>query len=129
MFNYVPVNSRMLEKLSDLTICSQCGQIGSKELLKCSQCHSIAYCGQECQREDWGRHKDNCIPVMITEQGRGLVASRDINIGQVILNEKWAVLVYDDDKNSFGFQQFSENSPETGCRTLKWRTSNFLPCK
>ena len=124
MFNYVPVNSRMPEKLSDLTICSQCGQIGSKELLKCSQCHSIAYCGQECQREDWGRHKDNCIPVMITElrgKGRGLVASRDINIGQVILNEKWAVLVYDDDKNSFGFQQFSENSPETGCRTLKWR--------
>jgi len=84
----------MPEQQSDRTKCSRCGQTGTKKLHKCSQCHSITYCGQECQREDWERHKDNCIPVMITElrgKGRGLVASRDIEIGQVILTEEAAV--------------------------------------
>lgn len=81
----------MPEKVSDPTICSRCGLIGSRELHKCSQCHSIAYCDEDCKREDWGRHKDNCIPVMVTEvtgKGRGIVASRDIQIGQVIFTEQ-----------------------------------------
>ena len=34
------------------------GQIGNKE---------IHESGQECQREDWGRQKDKCSPVQITE--------------------------------------------------------------
>ena len=73
---------------------------GSKK--KCSQCHSITYFGEECQRQDLERHKDNCIPVVLTEttgKGRGLVASRDIQIGQVILKEQSVVSVYDDERN------------------------------
>ena len=101
---YVPEYKkiRMPEKLSDRTICSKCGLIGSKELNKCSLCHSITYCGEECEREDLVRHRDNCIPVMVTElagKGRGLVASRDIKVGDVIFNEQAAVSVYDDDRN------------------------------
>ena len=90
----------MPEHLSDLAICSRCGQTGSKK--KCSQCHSITYCGEECQRQDLERHKDNCILVVLTEttgKGRGLVASRDIQIGQVILKEQSVVSVYDDERN------------------------------
>ena len=90
----------MPEHLSNLAICSRCGQTGSKK--KCSQFHSITYCGEECQRQDLERHKDNCIPVVLTEttgKGRGLVASRDIQIGQVILKEQSVVSVYDDERN------------------------------
>ena len=41
--------------------------------------------------EDWPRHKENCIPVMVTEiegKGRGLVAARDIKMGELIFNDK-----------------------------------------
>ena len=56
----------------------------------CQECHSITYCGPECQREDWPRHIENCVPVMITEipgKGVGLVASKDFKAGQLILAE------------------------------------------
>ena len=90
----------MPEPLSNRAVCYRCGQTGSKK--KCSHCRSITYCGQECQRQDWERHKDNCIPVMLTEargKGRGLVASRDIPMGQLILTEEAAV-TYNIEKGS-----------------------------
>ena len=84
----------MPEELSDRTMCFRCGQTEIKNLFKCNQCNSITYCDKVCQREDWGRHKDNCIPVMLTElkgKGRGLVASRNIRVGEVIFTEEAAV--------------------------------------
>ena len=107
----------MPEHLSDLAICSRCGQTGSKK--KCSHCCSISYCGEECQRKDWERHKDNCIPVVLTEttgKGRGLVASRDIPIGQVILKEQSVVSVYDDERN---WSQRSSVAFEKSVRKVK----------
>ena len=44
--------------------------------------------------EDWPRHKDNCVPVMVTqveEKGRGLVAARDIKMGEEILIDKTVI--------------------------------------
>ena len=32
------------------------------KLLKCSRCANIVYCSQQCQRNDWKRHKPECIP-------------------------------------------------------------------
>ena len=64
---------------------------GKKKLSKCSRCHAITYCGKECQVADFARHKWNCIPVMVTEipgKGRGLVAARDIKMGELIFKEK-----------------------------------------
>ena len=84
----------MPEELSDRTMCFRCGQTEIKNLFKCNQCNSITYCDKVCQREDWGRHKDNCIPVMLTElkgKGRGLVASRNIKVGEVIFTEAAAI--------------------------------------
>lgn len=28
---------------------------------KCSACMSARYCGKDCQKKDWARHKDKCI--------------------------------------------------------------------
>ena len=48
--------------------------------------------------EDWPRHKKNCIPVMVKEygeKGRGLVAAKNIKMGELILTDK-AVVSKDD---------------------------------
>lgn len=37
--------------------CYVCGQPG---LAQCSRCHSVTYCGPECQRSDWKQHKGTC---------------------------------------------------------------------
>ena len=61
-----------------------------KSKWKVCKCHSITYCGPECQEEDWLRHKENCVPVMITEipgKGVGLVASKDFKAGEEIFTE------------------------------------------
>jgi len=70
---------------------------GKRKLSKCARCHSITYCGQECQRKDWPRHSQFCIPVMVTEipgKGRGLVASKDIKKGQTLFEETAAIAVH-----------------------------------
>ena len=67
---------------------------GNKKLSKCAKCHAITYCGRECQVADWPRHNWNCVPVMVTEiegKGRGLVAARDIKMGELIFRDKPAI--------------------------------------
>ena len=81
----------MPETLTDRFRCQNCDKTGKRKkdkLSKCGSCHAVTYCSKECQVEDWPRHKDNCVPVMVTEvedKGRGLVAARDIKKGEEIL--------------------------------------------
>ena len=71
--------------------CHKCNKIYCKKLKQikvCKKCHAITYCSEECQEADWPRHKDNCVPVLVTEvgeMGRGLVAAKDIKMGEQIL--------------------------------------------
>ena len=83
------------EPMKDRKTCSVCEMTakekGKKVLHTCEKCHAITYCGVECQRADWGRHEWNCVPVMVTEipgKGRGPVAARDIEKGELIFNDK-----------------------------------------
>ena len=83
------------EPMKNRKSCSVCKKTakakGKKVLLTCIKCHAITYCGGECQAADWGRHEWNCVPVMVTEipgKGRGLVAARDIEKGEVIFKDK-----------------------------------------
>lgn len=42
-------------------VSDKCDKCGSKENLKnCSKCHTVAYCGRECQVSDWPKHKQIC---------------------------------------------------------------------
>ena len=71
----------------------------------CSVCHTIAYCGKECQRKDWPRHKENCLPVRVADfpgKGRGLVTSKDIKKGHVILEEVADIVVEESFRNARG---------------------------
>ena len=83
------------EPMKDRKCCSLCNMTakekGKKKLQTCRKCHAITYCGVECQHADWARHGWNCHPVMVTEfpgKGRGLVAARDIEMGEQIFNDK-----------------------------------------
>ena len=65
------------------------------------KCHAITYCGVECQRADWARHEWNCVPVMVTEvpgKGRGLVAARDIEKGDLIFKDDPVIKIAINDK-------------------------------
>ena len=89
----------MPEDVTDRRCCHKCHTTvtGKKKLSKCARCHSITYCGKECQRKDWPRHSQFCIPVMVTEipgKGKGLVASKDIKKGKVLFKEKPAITVH-----------------------------------
>ncbi|EMD36741.1 hypothetical protein CERSUDRAFT_50971 [Gelatoporia subvermispora B] len=52
-----PLDYEDLGKLNSDTGCVLCG---SKTASRCSQCQSVSYCGQECQRADWPSHKQTC---------------------------------------------------------------------
>ena len=92
-----------IEPLTDRQQCYTCHKTvtGKKKLSKCAGCHAITYCGVECQREDFQRHKWNCLPVMVTEipgKGRGLVAARDIKMGELIFVDKPVIKISSDEE-------------------------------
>ncbi|KAI0700555.1 hypothetical protein C8T65DRAFT_657724 [Cerioporus squamosus] len=47
---------------AELRYCDRCGQPEAKgrKLRKCSACASVVYCGRECQRAAWSKHKLIC---------------------------------------------------------------------
>jgi hypothetical protein len=50
-------------KLPDNAVrCSNCleKKKESKALLRCASCGFVRYCGRECQKTDWKRHKESC---------------------------------------------------------------------
>ena len=61
------------------------------EGLKSCVCGQVSYCNKDCQTKDWTNHKSSCPPFTIREiqgKGRGLFATRKINPGHVILEER-----------------------------------------
>ena len=92
----ISTSTKMPEQLTDRQCCFKCNKTvtGKKKLFKCAGCHAITYCSQECQAEDWSRHRSNCVPVMVTDyegKGRGLVAARDIKMGELIFKENYVI--------------------------------------
>jgi hypothetical protein len=44
--------------------CQNCGKEAAKEggaLKACAKCQKVKYCGRDCQRADWKRHKGECV--------------------------------------------------------------------
>ena len=65
----IDIDSRSSEVVRRKTVtslkCNCCGRVkGSNSgltLNKCSRCKKIYYCGKECQRKDWKKHKGTCF--------------------------------------------------------------------
>ncbi|KAL5265128.1 hypothetical protein ACHWQZ_G006014 [Mnemiopsis leidyi] len=68
--------------------CTVCGKQTTKQ---CGKCSNAWYCRTECQRSDWKNHKKVCkYPFEIKEsegKGLGLFATRDLQIGDLVVCE------------------------------------------
>jgi hypothetical protein len=47
-----------------IMVCTDCGGETPSAGSRCV-CGQAVYCGQDCQRRDWARHKPNCTPFII----------------------------------------------------------------
>lgn len=45
--------------------CKGCGEDdrddGKKMMMRCGKCRVVKYCGKECQKADWGKHRKVCF--------------------------------------------------------------------
>lgn len=74
-------------EISILGACAICEKSAS---LRCAGCRRRFYCSKEHQRDDWTSHKLSCRPWEIrenTELGRHLIASRDLEKGDLVVAE------------------------------------------
>ena len=68
----------------------QCGHCKAETKGKRCVCGKVSYCGENCQRMDWARHKSSCPLYVVREvpgKGRGTFATRKISPGRVIMEE------------------------------------------
>ncbi|XP_064097941.1 SET domain-containing protein SmydA-8-like [Macrobrachium nipponense] len=73
----------------------ECASCGRPAETKCTGCRNVYYCGRECQKKGWPNHKDVCRPFTISKNqkcGRHLVASRDLEVDDLIITEAPLVL-------------------------------------
>jgi len=105
----------------DPPVCTFC-QSPTATLHSCC-CGQVSYCGKDCQRADWKRHKPDCPPFITKEvsgKGRGLVATRNLPLGFTLLTED-AVLVIS--TNNFNYDKlladFLSKNKETRMEILK----------
>ncbi|XP_023323657.1 N-lysine methyltransferase SMYD2 [Eurytemora carolleeae] len=96
--------------------CGKCQKSG--EFLSCSRCGLEHYCSQNCQKEHWKEHKTSCRPVLqvqIENKGYGLVATRNIKEGELILSEMPVLILSKNEKDrtsrnlEIQFQKLSKN--------------------
>ncbi|XP_060817403.1 SET domain-containing protein SmydA-8-like [Bombus pascuorum] len=103
-------------------ICPICNQ---RATLKCNGCKQQFYCKKEHQRQDWPIHRSNCQAWEIREScelGRYLVASRDLNPGDVILSESplvWGPALHSDQRVCVGCGKQCDSS-DTRCTKCLW---------
>jgi len=89
----------MLFGVGEKKICLVCRKTQAK-IYMCAKCHSVGYCGSKCQKMDLQRHKKLCAPVVFKEigdSGRGLIATKDIGMGYLILKVEADYLMEDYD--------------------------------
>ena len=67
-----------------------CGHCQNDSATYSCVCGAVKYCSSTCQKADWKLHKPRCPKYKITDipgKGRGLMATRRIKVGEVILEE------------------------------------------
>ena len=83
----------------------------SESLLQCSGCGNVQYCNQTCQRSDWKTHKKSCKVyklVKISGKNYGLVATRSIKQGEIIMKENPLLIKDKNAGESEAFQSLAE---------------------
>jgi hypothetical protein len=73
----------------DLGICPVCKKSAET---KCTACKAVFYCSKGCQKKHWKEHKFQCkkLPYKVESSpllGKYLVASRDLEAGEIVFSE------------------------------------------
>jgi len=73
-----------------IPVCDECLQ-HTEDLKRCTRCKEVWYCGKKCQTQAWKNgHKVWCGKVAVRDipgKGKGVVAMKDIEMGEVIITE------------------------------------------
>ena len=88
--------------------CSYCQTDNTKQL-NCAACLQVSYCNKKCQKDHWKLHKPRCQPwkiVSVEGKGKGVIATRKIKKGDVVMMEK-PVLVLDKGGNNYNPEDLS----------------------
>ena len=67
-----------------------CAVCDKSATLRCAGCRKLFYCDKKHQRDDWAKHKRSCRSWEIRESeelGRHLIASRDLEAGDLVVCE------------------------------------------
>lgn len=101
-------------------VCQYCGE-QRNDLLQCAACGTVQYCNRTCQKSDWKKHKKNCSKpykaVNLTGKGVGLLSTKTIKQGELIIREKAVVIIPFNQKkqvsSSMLMQQFEQLNEKT----------------
>ena len=77
-------------------LCQYCSE-RRNDLLQCAACGTVQYCNRTCQKSDWKKHKKDCSKpykaVNLEGKGVGLLATKNIKQGELIIREKAVVMI------------------------------------
>jgi len=113
--------------------CNNCGKIredGSS--IKLCICGKVSYCDVSCQKQNWKVHKKNCPHYMIQEipgRGKGLIATRKIPPGTLIIDEPPIIVVdrvSQEKMQNDIFEEFEQLSPEDKRAVLEMHDPAFI---
>merc|ERR1711892_167739 len=88
-------NSIVVKKEENTVPCGDCAVCGKIAKAICTGCKHVFYCSRDHQRKHWSSHKDECksiakLPYRVERSnvmGRYLIATKDMEEGELILNE------------------------------------------
>ena len=112
----------MPEILREKFICLVCGATRAKFM--CGRCHSVDYCSKRCQVKDLKRHKIHCAPGVFKEmdnRGRGMVATKDIKMGDLIFKVEADMTM--EDINDCRYTKIKERSYDDDMRFTRLKMS------
>jgi len=94
-------------------------------------CGKVSYCSTECQKQNWKIHKPACPPykvIKIEGKGKGLVATRKVAAGDVLLQEM-PLMVIDSTDSEVSSDYFKMEFEILGEATQKKVLELFDPVK
>jgi len=94
-------------------------------------CGKVSYCSTECQKQNWKIHKPACPPykvIKIEGKGKGLVATRKVAAGDVLLQEM-PLMVIDSTDSEVSSDHFKLEFEVLGEATQKKVLELFDPVK
>ena len=74
----VAFDSHIITNMSPAS-CNKCGSTRSslgEALLSCARCKTTFYCGKECQKKDWSKHRLQCKKIVPFPMGSTVVDAR-----------------------------------------------------